>query len=147
MGRSSREHRERVAQGLEEPFRNNGTADALRNPIARTATKLASRKGVIDELSKGSVSDQSGRLDELVGTGTLSPSKLRSAIKAKAPKEMDKAIRKFQKKGIEVSVDTLCADVRSEPRFLKTCESVGLSLEWFEQLARDRMQKHGLGSA
>lgn len=137
MGRRERERRERIEAGEEAPFRNI-------NPVARWAIKVASRKGVVDELSKGSVDDQTGRLDELVGTGTLSERKLKESIMRKAPREMDKGIKKFLKQGKEITVDNLLAELRSEGKFLRMCNRVGISYEWFETLARERMEVHGL---
>ena len=127
MGRRDRERVDRIKSGLEQP-------------IARKAVAIASRKGVVAELSKGSVSDQVGRLNELVGTGTLSERKLREAIIGNAPKEMDKAIRNFRKNGTEITVDSLLREIRSEPGFLKMCNSLGITEEWFEGMAKERME-------
>lgn len=151
MGRLKRERRERVRAGLEESIADKmrrEREEAIRrvtgNPIGRQALKLASRKGVIAELSKGDTTELVGRLDSMVGTGDLSGGKLKAAIMSKAPKEMDKAIKKFQARGKEVTVDALCSEIRSTPEFLSMCERVGLSLEWFEDLAKQRMEAHGL---
>ena len=72
------------------------------------------------------------------------PDKLRKAIASKAPKEMDKGIKKLQKEGKAVSVDALCAEIKTTPGFLAMCERVGLDLAWFEKLAKKRMEAHGL---
>ena len=127
MGRRDRERLERIRAGLE-------------NPIARAAVKLKTRGAVIEELSRGTVSDQTNRLNTLVGEGALKPSRLKDAIMRKAPKEMDKAIKKFRKQGKEITVDSLTAEARTEPGFLCMCENVGLDLAWFENLAKDRME-------
>jgi len=141
MGRAKRERRERVIAGLEEPISPKYKA-ALNNPLARQAVKLASREGVVRELSAGDTEDQIGRLDSLRGTGQLPDSKLKSAIMRKAPGEMDKAIKKLKKQGAEITVDVLCAEVKTTPGFLQMCNNVGLNLEWFENLARQRMEAH-----
>ncbi len=112
--------------------------------VAKKVLAVSSRKGVIDELSKGSVSDQTNKLNELVGTGALPGGRLKRAIMKKSPKEMDKAIKKFQKKGKEITVDSLLAEVRSDKGFLKMCEGVGLDYGWFEKLAKERMEVKGL---
>ena len=109
------------------------------NPLGRQILRQASRQGVVNELSKGDVTDQIGRLDSLRGTGELPGGKLAHSIRNKAPGEMDKAIRKFQKQGKEVTVDALCAEVKSTPGFLTMCNNVGITLEWFEDLAKQRM--------
>ena len=132
MGRRNRERVARILAGAEEPR------------AARKILAAASRRGVVRELSKGSVTDQVGRLDSLVGTGELSGGRLRSAIMSKAPGEMDKAIRKFQKQGKEVTVDALCSEVKSTPEFLRMCNNVGITVEWFEELAKARMEAHRL---
>ena len=154
MGRLSRLRRERVAAGLEEPMRvkmvreeeeaREKVAKLAGNPVGRRALVMAGRKGVVAELSKGSTEEQVGKLDELVSTGTLPDKRLKEAIMKKAPKEMDKAIKKAQRQGAEITVDSLCREVRTEPGFLKMCERIGLSLEWFEDLARARMVAKGI---
>ncbi len=127
MGKRDRERIERIKAKLEDPR-------------AQQQVKESSYKGVVKELSKGNVADQAGRLSELVGLGTLPESKLRDTIVRSAPGEMDKAIRKFQKKGKEITVESLLSDVRSQSGFLKMCEKVGLDYAWFENLARERME-------
>ena len=115
------------------------------NPIGRRILKKASHKGVVEELSKGDVTDQVHRLDSLAGTGELPEGKLAKAIRDKAPKEMDKAIKKFRKKGEEITVDSLCAEIKSTPGFLQMCNNVGITLEWFEDLAKERMEANVVG--
>lgn len=115
---------------------------ALSNPVARKAVAFASRGAVIDELRKAETSDQ---IDVLNGqVASARPDKLRKAIASKAPREMDKGIKKLQKEGKDVTVDALCAEIKSTPGFLSMCERVGLDLEWFEKLAKERMEAHGL---
>lgn len=132
MGRRNRERVARILAGAEEPR------------AARGVLVATSHGGVVRELSKGSVADQVGRLGSLVGTGELSGGKLKSTLTGKAPGEMDRAIRKFQKQGKEVTVDALCSEIRSTPEFLQMCNSVGITVEWFEELAKERMEAHGL---
>lgn len=112
------------------------------NPVGRAVLRRASHGGVVKELSKGSTEDQIGRLDSLQGTGELPGGKLAKAIRDKAPGEMDKAIKKFQGEGKEITVDNLCAEIKSTPGFLAMCERAGIALEWFEDLARERMRRH-----
>jgi len=111
------------------------------NPVTRAILKRASHKGVVSELSKGDTVEQIDRLDS---TGELSGGKLKAALMREAPGEMDKAIKRFQKQGKEITVDSLCAEAKSTPGFLQMCNNVGLTIEWFEELARQRMEKHGL---
>jgi len=143
MGRRDRERIQRLQAGEEESI-----ADRVRrlasNPIGRRILKRASHKGVVEELSKGDVTDQVHRLDSMAGTGELPEGKLAKAIRDKAPKEMDKAIKKFRKKGEEITVDSLCAEIKSTPGFLQMCNNVGITLEWFEDLARERMKVNGV---
>jgi len=115
----------------------------LKNPIARKVVKHASHRAVVEELRSGTVDDQTGRLDELVRHNMLPKNRLAQAIMDKAPYEMDKAIRKFRKDGKEVSVDTLCADIRNQKGFQQMCANVGVSVEWFEDLAKARMEAAG----
>lgn len=146
MGRAKRLRRERVAAGLELGIAEMERAKRMAsNPIGRQILKRASRKGVIEELSEGDVTDQVRGLDSMTRTGELPEGKLAKAIKDKAPKEMDKAIRKFKKQGKEITVDSLCAEIKSTPGFLKMCNNVGITLEWFEDLARERMKANGIG--
>ncbi len=134
MGRRNRERVEQIRAGLEQPI----------SALAREAAAFAGRGRVVVELSKGSVADQIDRLDELVSRGVLPADKLRGAVMRKAPEEMDKAIKKFRREGKEITVDSLLAEVRSESRFLKMCEQVGLTYEWFEKLAKERMEVSGV---
>ena len=142
MGRRDRERITRINAGQEEPIAR--VRKVAGNLAGRKILAVTSRKGVIAELSKGSTTEQVGRLDDLVGTGNLPERKLKDAIMRKAPKEMDKVIRKFRGKGKEITVDSLCTEVKSTPGFLVMCEKVGLNLEWFEKLATDRMKANGV---
>ena len=119
-------------------------AVAVRNPVVKRVVETVARRSVVKELSKGSVDDQTARLDELRESGELPRSNLRDGIVSKAPGEMDKAIRKFTQKGKPVTVDTLCEEVRNNQSFLKMCTGVGLDLSWFENLARERMEAYDL---
>ena len=112
----------------------------LEQPLARRAATTA----VAKELRRGSTSDQISRLNELVGTRNLGTGRLKDALIRNTPGEMDKAIHKFQKQGKEISIDTLCAEVKSEPGFLKMCEKVGITYDWFTALAKERMEANGL---
>jgi hypothetical protein len=132
MGKNKKIHKQKVS------MRNA----MLNNPLARGAVAVASRGKVIDELNRASTQDQ---IEALNGTvASSNPNKLRRALESKAPGEMDKAIRKFQKEGKPVTVESLTDEIRSTPGFLSMCERVGLTLEWFEQLAKKRMEAHGL---
>ena len=145
MGRAKRERRERVAAGLEPSIAELERAKRMaNNPIGRQILKRASHKGVVEELSKGDVTDQVHRLDSMAGTGELPGGKLAKAIKDKAPKEMDKAIKKFRKQGKEITVESLCAEIKSTPGFLQMCNNAGITLEWFEELAKERMEANGV---
>ena len=132
MGKNKRLHREKVA-------RRNAMLD---NPVARKAVAFTSRGAVISELRKAETSDQIDVLNSQVASSR--PDKLRKAIASKAPKEMDKGIKKLQKEGRVVSVDALCAEIKTTPGFLSMCEKVGLDLAWFEKLAKERMEAQSL---
>lgn len=141
MGRRNRERVARIQAGLEVPI---AVQRAAANPVGRQVLRAASHKGVVAELSAGSTLEQIDRLDSLAGTGALPPSRLKAAIMAKAPGEMDKAIRKFKKEGREITVEALCAEAKSDANFVRMCQNIGLPMEWFEALARERMEKHNL---
>jgi hypothetical protein len=132
MGKKKEKHRQKVQA------RNA----ILNNPVARGAVALASRGKVIDKLNRASTDDQIHVLDSQVAS--TSPDKLKQAIMSHAGKEMDKAVVKFRKEGKPVTVDSLTAEIRSTPSFLKMCDRVGVTLEWFENLARERMGKFGI---
>ncbi len=142
VGRRDRERIERIERGEEKPI--SEIKKALGNPISRKLAAFASRKGVVEELSKGTTGEQVNRLNELSGSGSLPDRKLKEAIMRKAPGEMDKGIKKYQKQNKEINVKSLLTEVRAEPGFLKMCERVGLSYAWFEELAGSRMKEHGL---
>ena len=133
MGKKKKLHREKVAK-------RNALLD---NPLTRGAVALASRGKVIDELRQASTEDQ---IEALNGTvASARPDKLRKAIMRKAPKEMDRGIEKLLKYGDgTVTVEKLLAEVRSTPGFLGMCERVGVTLEWFKELAKERMEMYGL---
>jgi len=138
MGRRDRERIARIQDGSEKSI----ASQVLNNPVARKAVAIASKGSVISELQKAGTSDQIDVLNSQVASAR--PGKLRKAIAGKAPKEMDNGIRKLQKEGKDVTVDSLCEEIKTTPGFLPMCEKVGLSLEWFEQLAKERMEAHGL---
>jgi len=135
MGRRDRERRDRIQAGMEDPM----IGQVLRNPVARRVLATASKGAVVRELSRGTTSDQVERLGEMMMSGELPSNKLRDALTRKAPKEMDRAIRKFRRRGKEITVDSLCSEIQSTPGFLLMCERAGLTLEWFENLAKERM--------
>lgn len=138
MGRRDRERIARIREGKEEPI----SAKALDNPVARKAVAFASRGAVVAELRKAEISDQIDVLNSQVVSSR--PDKLRKAMASKAPKEMDKGIKRLQKEGKNVSVDALCVEIKTAPGFLPMCERIGLDLAWFEKLAKERMEAHGL---
>ena len=147
MGRQDRERIARIEAGKEKSISQQareGVAKLANNPIGRQILKRASHKGVVEELSKGDVTDQVHRLDSMAGTGELPGGELARTIKSKAPKEMDKAIKKFKKQGNEITVESLCAEIKSTPGFLQMCNNAGITLEWFEDLARERMEANGV---
>lgn len=110
--------------------------------LQRSAIGLASRGHVVEELRGASIDDQINVLNGQVAASR--PDKLRQALISKSPREMDKGIKKLQKEGKAVTVDALCAEVKTTPGFLAMCERVGLNLAWFEKLAKERMEAHGL---
>jgi len=128
MGKSSNRKKER---------RESAVA-GLSNPVARKVVAVASRGAVIGELKRASTEEQIEVL------ASVSPSKVGKAIMRKAPAEMDKGIKKLRREGKEVTVDALCAEIKSTPGFLSMVEQAGLSLEWFENLAKERMEAFGL---
>ncbi len=136
MGRKNRERIELIRQGKEQPIAQSKRI--LNSSIGRGAVKLASRKGVVDELSRASIWDQIEVL------GSIPPSKVGKAIMQKAPGEMDKGIRKFQQQGKKVTVEGLLEEVRTTPGFLAMCENAGIPYAWFQELARERMKRHGI---
>ena len=134
MGKKDKLHKQRV--------RERNAQLGLGNTVARKAVSFASHGAVISELRATSLDDQ---LDVLNGrVASTRPDKLKNALTSKAPAEMDKGIKKLQKQGEPVTVDALCAEIKATPGFLAMCERVGLSLEWFEKLASERMAVHGL---
>lgn len=137
MGRKGRERRERIEAGLEESIASQmaKARPVLENSFGRKAVVAMTHGEVVRQLSQGDVGQQIETLNASVPV-----SKLKDAIMSKAPGEMDKGIRKLQKEGKPVTVDALCAEVKSTPGFLAMCQRAGLNLEWFEALARKRME-------
>ncbi len=137
MGRRDRERIARIQAGEEKSISEQ--LRGLSNPIARKAVSFTSRGAVVDTLRRASTADQINILNS-----TVASSKLRRTLMSKAPREMDKGIKELQKQGKDVSVDALCEEIKNTPEFLSMCENAGLSLEWFENLAKERMEAHGL---
>lgn len=125
MGRRDRERIERIRQGLEYP-------------IARTVVKLKVRGDVIRTLEQATTEEQIDTLNQTVGRDN--PNKLRDALMKKAPGEMDKGIRKFEKEGKLITVESLTAEIKSTPSFFNMIERIGLPIEWFEELAQKRIE-------
>ncbi len=138
MGKKDRERFEKTGM----VFRNGQLVSASPNSIVRKAIAFASRSQVVDQLRQALTEDQIDVLERTVAGRR--PDKLRQALMSKTPGEMDKAIKKFQHEGKPVTVDTLCAEIKSTPGFLKMCERVGLDLAWFQNLAKERMEVHNL---
>ncbi len=160
MGAKSRLKRERRERVWNKSVQGDGIAEGrdialstiqkedaknvLSNPISRLLVKLRSKQAVIDELSKGTVDDQSKRVNTLIDDGVVSGGKARKKLEAKAYQEMNEGIRRFQKQGKPITVSNLLAELRSEPSALKMFENVGLDYSWFEDLARERMNALGV---
>lgn len=109
--------------------------------VPRKAVAIASRGAVVRELQRASTPDQIATLN-----ATVSPSKLGNAIMRKAPKEMVKGIREFQKRGKKITVSSLLEEVRTTAGFLEMCERAGVSYKWFEELAKERIEALGQSS-
>lgn len=114
----------------------------LGSHLGRRAVSFASKGTVKRELESLATADQIHVLDSVVARDN--PGKLKQALMNKAPREMDLGIRKLQRQGEPVTVDALCRELKTTPGFLGMCEKVGLDLAWFEDLARRRMEVHGL---
>ena len=140
MGKRDRERIERIQRGEEKSI----AAQILSNPISRRAAAFASRRSVIKTLEQASTEEQIETLSTVAGQ---KPDKLRQALMQNAPKEMDKAIRKFQKKGKPITVESLTEEARNTPSFVAMCKKIGLEMSWFDELARERMKAHGIGEA
>ncbi len=141
MGRRNRERIERIKAGTEKPLADKILLD---NPLSRKVISFQSREAVVNELTKGSTEQVVSNLDELSKTGTVPDSKIRKSLMSKAPGEMDKAIRKLQREDKEITVDSLCAEAESTPSFVQMCSNIGLPMSWFRELAKKRMEAHGL---
>lgn len=127
MGKRDRERINQIKQGIIKPFRN-------------VAIKAIAYNGVKDELMKGETSDQVNRLSGLMDENVLPSEKLKKAIMKSAPKEMDNATKKYKKQGKEITVDLLVEEVeRNEGGFRQLAENVGLTMDYFRTLAKERM--------
>jgi hypothetical protein len=147
MGRRDRERKARIERGEEKSISQQARETAAKlasNPLGRRILRRTAHKGVVEELSQGTTVDQIQRLDGMAGAGEIPTGAIGKAIKKKAPGEMDKGIKKLKKEGKPVTVDTLCAEIKSTPGFLDMCNREGITLEWFENLARERMKAHGI---
>lgn len=123
MGKASRLKKERQLRALQSP---------------------KAHETVVKELSKGSIDDQVNKLIELTGVNNKFQSAIKDSILKNAPKEMDKAIEKYKKVGKPITVESLTKEVRDNKQFLALCSKNGISLEYFEDLARQRMEANNL---
>lgn len=138
MGRRDRERIERIRRGEEKPI----ATQALNNPVARKAVAIASRRDMIRMLEQASTEEQIETLDSTVAG--QQPNRLRQALMKKAPVEMDKAIRDFQRRGKPITVTSLTEEAKNTPSFVAMCERVGIEMSWFDELAEERMKVHGI---
>jgi len=138
MGRRDKERIERIHRGEEKSI----AEQILGNPVSRKAVALASRRDVVKTLEQASTEEQIETLNNTVAGQR--PNKLRQALMKKAPKEMDKAIREFQKSGKPITVESLTEEARNTPSFVAMCERIELEMSWFDDLARERMKVHGI---
>jgi len=138
MGRRDKERIERIHRGEEKSI----AEQILGNPVSRKAVALASRRDVVKTLEQASTEEQIETLNNTVAGQR--PNKLRQALMKKAPKEMDKAIREFQKSGKPITVESLTEEARNTPSLVAMCERIELEMSWFDDLARERMKVHGI---
>ena len=139
MGRRDRERIARIQAGEEESIAK--LREKLSNSLTRTAVKLASRGKVVETLKQASTPEQVEVLNSLPSSKM---GKVGRAIMKKAPSEMDKGIKRLQGWGQTVTVEALMKESRETPGFLDMCARAGITEQWFEDLARERMKKAGI---
>lgn len=123
MGKASRLKKERQLKALQSPEAHDK---------------------VVKELSKGTVDTQVSKLIELNGVNSKFQSAIKDSILKHAPVEMDKAIAKFQKVGKPITVESLTKEVRENKQFLALCNKNGISIEYFENLAKERIEANNV---
>lgn len=119
MGRRDKERLQRILSGEEAPIRHE--------KMTNTAVSILQRQ---------STDKQVDFLSTAVGEGRLKQGKLRDQLEKNAPKEMRKGIEKLVKQGKTPTVDLLLWEYRHERAFQKLAASVGLTEEWFIELAK-----------
>lgn len=127
MGKRNRERIARIKAGKE-------------TSISESERKLAG-KMIKTTLSQGSTSAQINRLRSLLNTGALSANKLKETIMDNAPKEMEKGIKKGIKEKKEITVEFLMKDFYKEAGFRGLCQEIGLSKDYFIDLAKQKIKE------
>lgn len=127
MGRRDKERLQRILSGEEKSI-----SEQKRGELANVAVSILQRQ---------STGKQVDFLNGAIGEGRLKQSKLRQTLEANAPKEMRKGIEKLVKKGKVPTVDLLLEEYHREKAFQKLAGSVGLTEEWFIQLAEEEITR------
>jgi hypothetical protein len=123
LGKASRLKKERQLRALQSP---------------------KAHETVVKELSKGNTDTQIGKLIELNGINPKFQSAIKDSILKNAPKEMDKAIAKYKKINKPITIESLTKEVRENKQFLALCNKNGITIEYFENLAKNRMEANNL---
>lgn len=143
MGRRNRERRERIVGGDESLRVSQQVSRIVSNRLGSRIFRRMARSKVVSYLQGNSTEEAIDNLATLAAEDSGKATAVRDAILAKAPAEMDKGIDKCRRRGIEVTVDNLLSEVRSTPGFLSMCASVGISEQYFINLAKERMGGKG----
>ncbi len=89
----------------------------------------------VKALQRRSTESQVDFLSKALDRGRLSESTLRYELETTAVKEMRRGIERFARQGTPLTVDLLLGEYDSEPSFQALAARVGLTRDWFADLA------------
>lgn len=126
MGKRDRERIARIESGIIKPI-----SEKTRERVVKAGTSI---------LKHLSFNSQVNVLAESLRTGRMSREYLQSVLKENAPSEMRKGIIKLNNKGQALTVDNLLKEYRSDKGFQDLANEVGLSEQYFVDLATSELE-------
>ena len=93
------------------------------------------KQRAVDKLKRKDLATQVAFLHEALDKGMLSARELRRQIERNAVREMASVAKKRAASGEALTVEALLGDYNEHPEFKRLAERVGLTEEWFKDMA------------
>lgn len=71
-----------------------------------------------------------------IKNGLIAADSIAFELATKGQKDMEKQVTKARKKGRAITEDNLVREIEKTPEFLEFCEELGLSIEYWRDMAR-----------